>query len=158
LTGLVYCCILVKQLEAQVKKKDTKSFDLQLEVKSAVPIYEQIKNAIKMALFSGKLQEGDKIISIRELSTRNSVNPITIMKAYSQLETEGFLLSRRGAGYYIRIDREKVQEGKMDIFRKEISDVLKRIADLGFTVDQFLEELKKQLNDADMEEKKDDPN
>jgi GntR family transcriptional regulator len=135
-----------------MKKLDTKSFDLRLDVKSAVPIYEQIKNAIKMALFTGKLEEGDKIVSIRELAARNNVNPITIMKAYSQLETEGFLFSRRGAGYFIKVDREKTREGKRELFLGEIREFLKRIADMGYSAEDFMEELKHVME----EEKSDD--
>ena len=81
-----------------MRKFETKSFELDVNVKSAIPIYEQIKDAVKISIFTEKLQEGDQIISIRELSTRYNINPITIMKAYNQLETEGYLYSRRGSG------------------------------------------------------------
>jgi GntR family transcriptional regulator len=126
-----------------MKKTDTRSFELDIDVKSAVPIYEQIKDAIKMAVFSGKLKEGDKIISIREVSSRYRINPITIMKAYNQLEYDGFLYSRRGAGYYVQIDKDKFQQGRKEVFNREISQFLKRITDLGYTLEDFLEELKR---------------
>ena len=134
-----------------MKKSGTKSFELDVDVKSAVPIYEQIKDAILMAVFTGKLKEGDKIISIREVSSRYNINPITIMKAYNQLEHDGFLYSRRGAGYYIQIDKEKFQQGRKKKFKQEIALFLKRITNLGYTLEDFLEELKKY-----MEEKKHD--
>jgi GntR family transcriptional regulator len=134
-----------------MKKVDTKSFELDVDVKSALPIYEQIKNAIKMAVFIGKLKEGDKIISIREVSSRYNINPITILKAYNQLEHDGFLYARRGAGYYIRIDKNKFQQGRKEMFKQEIAQFLKRITDLGYTLEDFLAELKKY-----MEEKKHD--
>jgi GntR family transcriptional regulator len=134
-----------------MKQLDTKSFELDVDVKSAVPIYEQIKDAIKMAVFTGKLKEGDKIISIREVSSRYNINPITILKAYNQLEHDGYLYSRRGAGYYIRIDKNKFHQGRKEMFKQEIAQFLKRITDLGYTLEDFLAELKKY-----MEEKKHD--
>jgi GntR family transcriptional regulator len=132
-----------------MKQLDTKSFVLDVDVKSAVPIYEQIKDAIKMAVFTGKLKEGDKIISIREVSSRYKINPITILKAYNQLEHDGFLFSRKGAGYYIRIDKTKFKQGREEMFKQEITQFLKRITDLGYTLEDFLAGLNKY-----MEEKK----
>ena len=134
-----------------MKKSDTRSFELSVDVKSAVPIYQQIKDALKMAVFTEKLREGDQVISIREFSSRYNINPITIMKSYNQLEQEGFLYSRRGAGYYIQIDKEKLQQGRKEMFEQEISRFLKRLTDLGYTVEEFMVELKKY-----MEEKKHD--
>ena len=130
-----------------MKKSDTRSFELSVDVKSAVPLYQQIKDAIKMAVFTGKLEEGNQIVSIRDLSSRFNINPITILKSYNQLEQEGFLYSRRGSGYFIRIDREKLQHGRKEMFRQEISRFLKRITELGYTADEFLTELKKYMEE-----------
>ena len=126
-----------------MKKSDTRSFELNVDVKSAVPIYEQIKDAIKMAVFIGKLKEGDKIISIRDVSSQYNINPITILKAYNQMEHDGFLYSRRGAGYFIRIDHDRFQNGRKEMFKQEVSRFLKRITGLGYTSEDFLEEFKK---------------
>lgn len=129
-----------------MKKYDTKSFDLDVDVKSAVPIYAQIKNAIKLAVFTGKLTDGDKLVSIRDLAARFSINPITIMKAYSQLEHEGFLHSRRGSGYYIQLEKEKLQQQRQELFREEIAAFLDRVAQLGYTLEDFMETLKELVN------------
>jgi DNA-binding transcriptional regulator YhcF (GntR family) len=67
------------------------------------------------------------------------------------LEHDGFLFSRKGAGYYIRIDKNKFQQGREEMFKQEIARFLKRITDLGYTLEDFLAELKKY-----MEEKKHD--
>ena len=126
-----------------MKKFETRSFDLEINDNSAVPIYDQIKNAIKLAIFTNKLDDGDKIISIRDLSTRHNINPLTVMKAYNQLEGEGFMRSRRGAGYYVQIDNEKLKQGREEIFKREVSGFLERIASLGYKVDDFLKEFDK---------------
>lgn len=125
-----------------MRKSDTKPFGLELDVKSAVPIYEQIKDAVRMAIFSGHLVEGDKVLSVRELAGRHSINPITIMKAYSQLEMEGLLYSRRGAGYFVKKDPGNFQQEKKKMLKTLITDFLKKISTLGFTIEDFLAELK----------------
>ena len=96
-----------------------------------------------MAVFSGKLKEDDKIISIREVSSWYNINPITILKAYNQLEHDGLFYSRRGSGYYIRIDKDKFQQGREEMFKQEIARFLERITYLGYTPEDFLAELKK---------------
>ena len=122
---------------------DTTSFKLDLDVKSAVPIYEQIKNAVKLAIFSKKLVDGDKIISIRDLSAQYSVNPLTIMKAYNYLEIEGFLYSRKGTGYFVQIDKGKLHKERKEFFQGKVSEFLETIAGLGYTIDDIREELKR---------------
>lgn len=131
------------------REYDTKYFELDVNVKSAVPIYEQIKNAVKMAIFSKRLKDGDKIISTRDVSTRFNINPITIMKAYKQLEMEGFLLSKRGSGYYVQINYSEMDNSKSELFQQEVTKFLKNIADLGYSAEDLMSALKKI-----MEEKK----
>lgn len=126
-----------------MKKYETKSFELALDVKSAVPIYEQIKNAVKVAILSEKLKEGDKLVSIRDLSARFNINPLTIMKAYNQLEYEGFLFSKRGSGYFVKAGDRGMADGKVEMFRKAIADFLKQVGAMGFTVKDLLRELTK---------------
>jgi GntR family transcriptional regulator len=129
-------------------KTETKSFDLEVNVKSAVPIYEQIKNAVKLSLFSGRLKEGDQVVSIRELATRHNINPLTIMKAYNQLENEGFLFSRRGSGYFVPARDTDDRKEKKKIFKQEVADFLKRIGRLGFTAKDLLAEVKTYQKEA----------
>ena len=129
----------------QIEK--TKEFDIDLDLKSALPIYEQIKNAVKLAIFKNQLVDGDKIISMRELSTRYNVNQITIMKAYKFLEIEGYLYSpKKWTGYYVRVDKEKLQKEKKDIFKKEVYGFLKKISDMGYKAEDLLAELNEYLN------------
>lgn len=125
-----------------MKNKKTISFELNVNVKSAVPIYEQIKDAIKMAIFSGKLKKNDKIISVRSLSTRYQINPLTILKAYNQLEQEGFLLSRRGSGYYVQDHPNRYRAAKKALLKREMNDFFKKVAGLGFTPDDLQKELR----------------
>ncbi len=125
-----------------MKKSETKSFELDVDVKSAIPIYEQIKDAIKMAIFSQRLKNDDKIISVRNLSTRNNINPLTILKAYGQLESDGFLYSRRGSGYYVRTSSKKFETAGKALLKKEVADFFKRISSLGFTLKDLQNELK----------------
>lgn len=135
---LLYISITVGK---NMKKNETVSFDLNIDVKSAIPIYEQIKDAIKMAIFSHQLQNNDKIVSVRSLSTRYQINPLTILKAYNQLEQEGFLLSRRGSGYYVQDNPEKDRKAKKALLKREVNGFFKKVAGLGFSLEDLQKEL-----------------
>ena len=125
-----------------MKKSKTTSFLLDVDVKSAIPIYEQIKDAVKIAIFSQKLRADDKVISVRNLSVRHNINPLTILKAYGQLENDGFLYSRRGSGYFVRANPEKSTSTRNAVLKKEVATFFKRISSLGFTLSDLQRELK----------------
>jgi GntR family transcriptional regulator len=124
-----------------MKKSKTTSFLLDVDVKSAIPIYEQIKDAVKIAIFSQKLKADDKVISVRNLSVRHNINPLTILKAYGQLEADGFLYSRRGSGYFVRADPKKTKTARNTILKKEVATFFKRISSLGFTLSDLQREM-----------------
>ncbi|MGL5676574.1 MAG: GntR family transcriptional regulator [Cellulosilyticaceae bacterium] len=65
------------------------------------PIYEQIKEQIKIAILNGELGEGDALPSIRGLAKDLKVSAITTTKAYSELEAEGFVKNMQGKGCFV---------------------------------------------------------
>ena len=66
-----------------------------------VPIYYQIKQAIKNWIISKEFNPGDKIPSENELADKFGVSRLTIRQAISQLSQEGFLISKRGEGTFV---------------------------------------------------------
>ena len=69
--------------------------------RSGVPIYEQIKEQIKEAIFSGELKEDELLPSIRQLARDLKISVITTTRAYSDLEQEGFVVQMQGRGCYV---------------------------------------------------------
>ena len=130
-----------------MKDYKTKSFTLEVNLKSATPIYEQVKNSVKLAVFAGKLQELDKIISIRELSTRHNINPLTVMKAYNQLENEGYLFSRKGSGYFVKFNPGEINKQRLQQLAVELKKFIQKIAELGFSANDLKAELDKLIRE-----------
>ena len=73
-----------------------------IEPGSPTPLYEQIGSRVRIAVAAGDLRPGDPLPSVRQLATRLRVNPATVVQAYRQLETEGFVEMRHGAGTFVR--------------------------------------------------------
>ncbi len=67
-----------------------------------LPIYRQIMRQITEAVAGGRLKPGDKLPSHRELSESIAVAPLTVKKAYDELEALGFLETQRGRGTFVR--------------------------------------------------------
>ena len=73
----------------------------QVDVRSSTPIYVQIKDQVKEGVIKGIFQPGDKLPSVRELSTMLTINPNTVSKAYQELEREKAIETLRGRGTFI---------------------------------------------------------
>lgn len=63
--------------------------------------YEYLYQCLKSDILNGKIAEGDKMPSKRELATANNISIKTVMNAYDQLIMEGYLASRERSGYYV---------------------------------------------------------
>jgi GntR family transcriptional regulator len=76
---------------------------VQLNINPAdeLPIYRQIMHQITDAIAGGRLKSGDKLTSHRELSEQLVIAPLTVKKAYDELETLGLIETQRGRGTFI---------------------------------------------------------
>ncbi|MFI3206363.1 MAG: GntR family transcriptional regulator [Clostridia bacterium] len=72
-----------------------------IDLKSRVPIYEQLKNCTLELIMHGVLTEGMKLPSVRNLAKELGINPNTIQKAYQQMEVEGIINSFSTKGSFI---------------------------------------------------------
>lgn len=92
---------------------------LKVDPHSAVPIYKQMIAAIIAAIEADEIAVGEKLPSIRELSTRLKINPNTTAKVYRELELRGFLESRAGSGCFVRqVDRKATEAEKKQRMQK----------------------------------------
>jgi GntR family transcriptional regulator len=74
---------------------------LQIDPHSGVPVYRQIMDQVKYYGASGLLKPNSQLPSIRELALALSVNPTTVVKAYSELQHEGVIEMRHGKGAFL---------------------------------------------------------
>ena len=73
-----------------------------LDPRSPIPLYAQLADRIKVAIVARELPPGALLESVRALAARLRINPATVVQAYRQLETEGFVEMRQGSGSYVR--------------------------------------------------------
>lgn len=81
---------------------------------SGVPIYQQIADAFREEILSGKKKAGEYLPSIRGLAKELRISVITTIKAYEELESEGLVTAVQGKGYYVNEqDTEMLHEQHM---------------------------------------------
>ena len=94
---------------------------------SNIPIFEQIKNAIKRAIFSNELKEGEMLPSVRNLANDLKISFLTVKRAYDELEQLGFIKTVQGKGSFVAPKNlELIKEEKL----KEIQDYIEKIYDI----------------------------
>ena len=93
----------------------------QIDPHSGIPVYRQMMDQVKYYVASGTLRPGDQLPSIRELAQGLTVNPTTVVKAYTELEHEEVIEMRHGKGAFIT-------EGAARLSDREREKALRRLA------------------------------
>ena len=74
---------------------------LRISDRDGVPIYVQLVRQIKYLVSSGQLAADEQLPPVRKLAEQLVVNPNTVARAYRELEREGILAIRQGAGVFV---------------------------------------------------------
>ena len=120
-----------------------------LDPKSGVPIYRQIQDQIRYGIASGRLHPGEQLPTVRALAVDLSVNPNTVIKAYTELERQGVLTTEQGSGTFVAplpavaLTPEE-QQAKL---RALCAEFLSQVARYGFSPDEVLRAIRKLMAD-----------
>ena len=88
------------------------------------PVYLQIIDQVKRDIALGRLAREERLPTVRQLARQLAINPNTIAKAFRQLEREGIIVTRAGAGAFVANLDSGLSRG---VRRKLICDELERI-------------------------------
>ena len=81
---------------------------LPVDPSSGLPVYRQIMDQVRRMIVSGRLAVGERLPSIRDLAATLQLNPLTVGRAYTELERDGVVEMRRGLGMFVRPPRVSV--------------------------------------------------
>lgn len=117
---------------------------IHLDYSSSNPIYLQIKENIKKLILSGGLQENESLPSVRTLASTLAINVNTVIRAYRELESEGYIYTMQGKGNFVsKIDDIKDKEhyleeklvslikeaNEVNVSKKELIELLNKVYD-----------------------------
>lgn len=101
-----------------------------MEFKETQAIYLQIGDYICEQILLGRWNEGDRILSVRELGVALQVNPNTVMRTFDFLQSLEIIFNKRGIGYFVTADakikiiayrRKQFIDQDMPVFFKNIN-------------------------------------
>lgn len=72
-----------------------------IDYHSGVPVYLQLVQQVQAAVAAGTLRDGDQLPSVRALAEELRVNRNTVAKAWQELEAQGVIANRQGAGCFV---------------------------------------------------------
>ncbi|MBI5974781.1 PSM export ABC transporter transcriptional regulator PmtR [Staphylococcus canis] len=111
-----------------------------LQDNSESPIYEQIKRQIKEQILKGDLLAGAHLPSMRELAKNLGVSVITTKRAYEDLEKDGYLISVRGKGTYVKKqDTSILKEKQFIVIETLAQEITKEAKTIGMSLDELQE-------------------
>lgn len=113
-----------------------------------LPIYRQIMRQITESLAVGRLRPGDKLPSHRDLAEELVIAPLTVKKAYDELELLGFIETQRGRGTFVCLKQPKI---KMAGQREQIDAAARNLLSLAYMVGLDVDDVITTLKKADTE-------
>jgi GntR family transcriptional regulator len=120
-----------------------------LDPRSPTPLYAQIASRVRVAVASGELAVGDSLPSVRQLARTLRVNPATVVQAYRDLETDGFVEMRHGAGTFVRAVPQPVRDDERARRATELAhSALVDAARLGIPADEVIHALRSLVDEG----------
>lgn len=111
---------------------------LRIDMASSTPVYAQIVDQIKRAVATGTLKSGDSLPSLRETAVTLRINPLTVGKAYKQLEHEGLIQTKHGLGSFITWNGGAcTEEYRRSTLSRAVDDLLVDAYHLGVSFDEL---------------------
>ena len=103
-----------------------------------VPIYLQLMEQVKHAIETGALRAGEQLPGIRPLAEQLVINPNTVAKAYRELEHEGIVELRHGAGAFVSaIPRNKKLADKVRLAQPIVTTAVERLRAKGLSDEEI---------------------
>ena len=94
---------------------------------SYTPIFEQVKNAIITQILSDELTEDEPLPSIRSLAQDLRISVMTVKKAYDELESEGYIITKQGKGSFVAPKNTELSKEQK---QQEIEEYISKIVDI----------------------------
>jgi len=118
-----------------------------MEFKDTQAIYLQIGDYVCEQILLGRWNEGDRILSVRELGVDLQVNPNTVMRTFDFLQNNEIIFNKRGVGYFvaeqakekiIKYRRNQFTEHELPVFFKNINLLGMSFSELKTRYDEYI--------------------
>ncbi|MFA9492901.1 GntR family transcriptional regulator [Streptococcus sp. E17BB] len=112
------------------------------------PIYSQIVQEIKLQIVSYQIKSGEQLPTVRDFAEKAGVNPNTMQRAFTELEREGLVYTKRTSGRFVTDDQELIDQKRHELAANEIATFIKKMLTLGFSEKDIISEIKAYLKET----------
>lgn len=120
---------------------------LHITASSPEPIYRQIAEQVRRLVSAGHLRPGDTLPSVRDVAAAHAINPMTVSRAYSQLEADGVLHRLRGKGMTVAARPELPSEDeRLQLLEPRLAELARHSRELELPARQVLRRLQQLLD------------
>jgi GntR family transcriptional regulator len=117
-----------------------------VDPRSPTPLYAQIAARLRVAIASGELRAGDGLPSVRQLAARLRINPATVVQAYRDLEADGLVATRHGAGSFVQdVATDRMASDREQEARRLVRELLANAGSLGISAADLRAAIDKEL-------------
>lgn len=121
---------------------------IEIDAKSGVPVYIQLKEGLKLLILKGIYAQGAKLPTVRQMAVELRINSNTVARSYSELEREGIISTQQGRGTFVctiptGIENNEKEKELDKLLEKFITDTLS----LGFNEEYVLEKLANKIKE-----------
>lgn len=114
--------------------------EIVVSTKASRPLYEQIATQIKTSIMSGELKAGEAIPSVRALAKSLHISILTVQKAYSTLQEDGFIETTAGKGCYVSAQNQDFYlEEQQKKIEERFSEAIEIARASGISFDKLIE-------------------
>lgn len=114
------------------------------------PLWIQLTEIITLKIVSSEYALGSPLPSVRALAQEAGVNPNTVQRAMAELESQGFIETRRTAGRTVTEDMQLITQKRKELAFEQINQFMQSMNALGYTQ----ADVKKLLENWEQEEEK----
>lgn len=119
---------------------------IEIDAKSGVPVYIQLKEGLKLLILKGIYEQGAKLPTVRQMAVELRINSNTVARSYSELEREGIISTQQGRGTFVctiptSMENNEKEKELDKLLEKFITDTLS----LGFNEEYILEKLSNKI-------------
>lgn len=112
------------------------------------PIYRQIAGQVLRMVAAGQCAPGTPLPSVRDMAAVHAVNPMTVSKAYAQLEAQGVLERQRGKGMVVSQQSQGAQtlDQRLAALAPALRELARQARELDLPADQVAQALQQMMN------------
>ena len=110
------------------------------------PVYLQIADKLRSSIINGEFPPGGQIPPVRQIAVAAAVNPNTVQRAVSELETEGLLVARSTYGCFVTEDSEAILRVRRDAAYRLVNDFLSFAQEMSIDSDELITLIKEVAN------------